>query len=239
MEMRRCEKGHFYDAKRTPTCPYCSGDSGSINLTRPANGGSQDISKTMAVSDNNRDVQPEKPAGGQPNGAPNAGMVNQGAPNGGMQNQGTPNMNVPPAGNPNMAAQPQIGMVNNNYEKTVALMKKDTGLDPVVGWLVCIEGADKGRDYRIHAERNFIGRSEKMDICIRGDETISRDAHAIVSYDLRKNTFRLYQGDSKGIIYVNDEEVVTAVVLQPQDIIEMGKTKLLFIPLCGEKFKWE
>src|SRR5262249_26846325 len=34
-----------------------------------------------------------------------------------------------------------------------------TGISPVVGWLVCVEGPDKGRDFRIHSEKNFIGRS--------------------------------------------------------------------------------
>ena len=42
--------------------------------------------------------------------------------------------------------------------RTVGLIRKRTGLDPVVGWLVCIAGPDKGRDYRIHSERNFLGR---------------------------------------------------------------------------------
>src|SRR5690242_13732720 len=31
--------------------------------------------------------------------------------------------------------------------------------DPVVGWLVCVEGPDRGKDYRLHSEKNFVGRS--------------------------------------------------------------------------------
>src|SRR5881394_738435 len=27
--------------------------------------------------------------------------------------------------------------------------------EPVVGWLVCVEGPDRGRDFRLHAEKNF------------------------------------------------------------------------------------
>ncbi|WP_183279757.1 FHA domain-containing protein [Clostridium fungisolvens] len=197
--MKRCEKGHFYDAKRTPTCPYCSGSSDSINLTAPLDSGTGEISKTRPLSESGSEISKTRPLG-----------VNQ-----------------------------HNNVVQGDREKTVALMKEAIGVDPVVGWLVCIEGADKGRDYRIHGERNFMGRSEKMDICIRGDETISRDTHAVISYDSRRNTFRLYQGDAKGIVYLNDEEVVTAVLLKPYDTIELGKSKLLFIPFCGELFKWE
>lgn len=123
-------------------------------------------------------------------------------------------------------------------QKTVALMKNNIGIDPVVGWLVCVEGSDKGKDYRIRAQRNFIGRGDSMDICIRGDQTISRDGHAVISYNERKSSFTLAPGTSKGITYVNDEEVLMGVSLEAYDIIEVGSTKLLFIPLCGEHFKW-
>ena len=124
-------------------------------------------------------------------------------------------------------------------QRTVALMKKAIGIDPVVGWLVCIEGADKGKDYRIKAQRNFIGRSEAMDICIRGDETISRENHTIISYNEKNNGFKIAPGESKGITYLNDDEVLMAMNITAYDIIEIGKTKLVFIPLCGERFKWE
>jgi hypothetical protein len=127
----------------------------------------------------------------------------------------------------------------DDRQKTVALMKKAMGIDPVVGWLVCIEGADKGKDYRIRAQRNFIGRGETMDICIRGDETISRENHTIISYNEKNNGFKIAPGDSKGITYLNDEEVLMAMNITSYDVIEIGKTKLVFIPLCGERFKWE
>jgi hypothetical protein len=52
--------------------------------------------------------------------------------------------------------------------------------DPVVGWLVCLAGPDRGRDFRLHSEKNFIGRSPLMDVCVAGDETVSRDKHATV-----------------------------------------------------------
>lgn len=204
MEMKRCEKGHYYDASRTPECPYCNGTSGSINLTRAIDQGSGNVSKTMPIgatvpmSQDNPSISKTRP------------------------------LETPSSSN----------MAKGEIDKTVALFKKDTGIDPVVGWLVCVEGGDKGRDYRIHGERNFIGRSEKMDICIRGDETISREVHAIISYDMRKNIFRIYQGESKGIVYLNEEEVITAEIIKPYDSIEIGKTKLLFIPFCEERFKW-
>lgn len=127
---------------------------------------------------------------------------------------------------------------NNDDGKTIAVIRKEIGIDPVVGWLVCVEGIDKGRDYKIRTERNFIGRSNKMDICISGDEAISRENHAIISYSPKKRLFRIYPGDSRGLVYLNDEEVITANELNVYDVIELGKTKLVFIPFCSERFEW-
>jgi hypothetical protein len=123
--------------------------------------------------------------------------------------------------------------------RTVAIIKEDLGIDPVVGWLVNIEGKEKGRDYRIHTDNNFIGRSEKMDICIRGDDTISRDNHAIISYDARDRIYYFSPGDGRSIIRLGGKAIFSTTELKAYDTIEIGKTKLLFLPLCGEEFEWK
>lgn len=121
---------------------------------------------------------------------------------------------------------------------TLGIVQKQLGIDPVVGWLVCIDGPQRGRDYRIHSERNLIGRSPDMDICITGDETISRRAHAIVSFEPKRATFRLSAGDGRGLVYLNDEVVESSAKLIAYDIVELGQTKLMFVPFCGEQFMW-
>jgi len=122
--------------------------------------------------------------------------------------------------------------------RTVGVVQKKIGIDPVVGWLVCIEGAEHGRDYRIRSERNLIGRSSTMDICIKGDDTISRTNHAVISYEPRRGTFRLSAGEGRGLVYRNEEAVEATSELNPYDIIEVGQTKLMFVPFCGEHFRW-
>lgn len=122
---------------------------------------------------------------------------------------------------------------------TVGYYQGKIGLDPVVGWLVCIEGKDRGRDYRLHSERNFIGRSEAMDVCVRGDETISRENHAIISFNPRNNAFKLQPGDGRGLVYLDGVDIDVPTVLKPFDRIELGQSKFMFIPMCGENFQWE
>lgn len=134
--------------------------------------------------------------------------------------------------------QAKPAFVERDPGATVGVVRKKMGIDPVVGWLVCIEGTEKGRDYRIRSERNFVGRDPKMDICIGGDDAISRDNHAVISFNPKKNSYLLTPGEGRGIIYLNNDEVATPSELKPYDTIEMGQTKLLFVPFCGENFKW-
>lgn len=134
---------------------------------------------------------------------------------------------------------PTQGRKNLDEGMTVGVFKAKIGIEPVVGWLVCVDGGDKGRDYRIRAQRNFIGRDVGMDICISGDNQISKENHATLIYDPRSNTFRLAPGDSHGITYLNNESVDVPMTLKPYDVIELGVTKLLFVPLCGQAFQWQ
>ena len=109
---------------------------------------------------------------------------------------------------------------------------------PVVGWLVCTDGVNKGTDYRLHQGRNFIGRSPEMDVCILGDNTVSRSSHAIVVYDPRSNVYLAQPGSSKELFYVNDKLVLNPIELKTMDLLNIGDTKLMFVPLCGEQFHW-
>jgi len=129
-------------------------------------------------------------------------------------------------------------IVSGRAEATISSLRRRTGVDPVVGWLVCITGPDRGTDYKLRRERCFIGRAAEMDICIEHDKGISRTRHALVSYDPRRNVFKLCPGDSSGLIYLNREELAGASVLKPFDRIELGQTELMFVPFCGDMFQW-
>lgn len=139
---------------------------------------------------------------------------------------------------PMAAAAPAKAAVEDD-ERTVAIVRQNTGIDPVVGWLVCVEGREKGRDYRIHTDNNYLGRSEKMDICVRGDDTISRENHVIISYDSADKIYYCSPGDGRSIVRLNDKAIFQTVELKPYDRIMVGKTVLLFLPLCGQEFEWK
>jgi hypothetical protein len=160
---------------------------------------------------------------------------------------GVPGLDVPGTQSPSARNEPdnmvtqvrgQAGSVAD-VGVTVAMVRKKIGIDPVVGWLVCVQGPEKGRDYRVRSERNGIGRGADMAICIHGDEAISRENHAYISFNPRKGSFRIAPGDGRGMTYLNGEEVDVPMPLNAYDRIELGQSHLLFVPLCGEKFSWE
>ena len=121
---------------------------------------------------------------------------------------------------------------------TIGVAGEPRGVDPVVGWLVCIEGPDRGRDFTIRAERNFIGRSQDMDVALTEDRSVSRDRHAILSFDPRTNVFMLTPGEGRGLVYHNGTSVLTPVEVKAHDTIELGESTLRFVPLCGDDFSW-
>lgn len=123
--------------------------------------------------------------------------------------------------------------------KTVSFYQARGGIDPVAGWLVCIEGEDFGGSFTIKSGRNFVGRSADMDIVLRGDNSISRFKHAVILYEPKRREFIAQAGESRELFYLNDEVVLNPVKLNQYDILTIGNTRLMFFPCCGENFSWD
>jgi hypothetical protein len=111
--------------------------------------------------------------------------------------------------------------------------------EPVVGWLVCIGGPHIGECFNVYAGKNSIGRSEENRIVIPGDNSISRIKHSLIVYEPKKRNFYVQPGDSSGLTYLNDDYITESHKLADRDLIELGDSKFMFVPLCGETFSWE
>lgn len=110
---------------------------------------------------------------------------------------------------------------------------------PVVGWLIGTKGPCKYRDFRLHSERNYIGRGEDQDIVIP-DPTVSRKSVVQVAFASRNATFHLIPCDGASIVsYCNGEELFTPRKLEDGDRIQIGNSELMFKALCGEGFSWD
>lgn len=111
-------------------------------------------------------------------------------------------------------------------------------VNPVVAWLVCIEGSEKGRDYRLTDKRNLVGKSTDMDVCILGDDNINDDNHFSITYNSDKRIFVITPGNNGDIIYVNKKAIYETNPLENYSLIELSNTKLVFITFCGSNFAW-
>ena len=220
-----CPKGHYYNAAVHTSCPICAsqGAQGSFSHTEaptpapaptPTPGG---FTPTEA---------PTPAATPTPGGfAPTEAPINASIGTGGV---------TQPAGNWGS------GGVNPFSSPTVLAgddMAGPSQVDPVVGWVVCIEGPCRGTDFRLHAGYNYIGR-EAGDIHIQGDNQISREKHAMVAYYHKNRMFYAGPTEGRNIIEINGEAVFNATQLKDYDVITVGSTKLLFLGLCGDKFAW-
>lgn len=112
-------------------------------------------------------------------------------------------------------------------------------ISPVCGWLACIDGPRQGMSFTLHSGKNFIGRSDDMDVRLPGDDAVARSNHAVIAYDPKNRTFMLLPGSSEGLVYLNGEAVYEARRLTDMGLIKLGRTSLLFRPLCGDNFNWQ
>jgi len=134
---------------------------------------------------------------------------------------------------------PPPGPDGDDEKTRIKIGLPEEGIDPIVGWLVCIEGKNRGRDYRLKVGKNFLGRSPQMDVFIAGDAAISRERAALITFDPKNSQFWIGPGEAQSNVYLNDKLVLNSEKLEAKNIIELGDSKLMFVPLCGEGFTWD
>ena len=198
----------------------------------------------------NRPLPPAPQGGEQPAGAgrldaPTQRMGGSRAP-ANVGTEGTPS-NVGAEGTPsNVGAEEQTRLVGGrrrqeDEERRQERAEEDRGMDdPVVGWLVIVEGPGKGRAVQLGYGSNALGRGTtdrvKLDF---GDDQISRSGHAVVTYDPRGRKFYVQHGGGTNLTYLGDQPVLAPTELPALSHISIGNTVLRFVPLCGAEFDWQ
>jgi hypothetical protein len=143
-------------------------------------------------------------------------------------NQGQP---APPAGPPPL--KPQLAKTQYLREGTV-----DTQ-DPVAGWIVVVNGPGRGDFRPIYVGMNSMGRGADQRVRLDfGDETISRDQHAFITYDDETRTFYLQHGGKSNLVRIAGKPVLAPTVLNPNDLFRIGNTTFRFVACCGPDFDW-
>lgn len=116
---------------------------------------------------------------------------------------------------------------------------KPVVVDPVVGWIICVHGSHLGESFSIYAGANSIGRDRTNRIVLPREASVSRSKHAIITYEPKHRKFYIKPGESSGLTYINEEYITESRMISAKDVIELGDSKFLLIPLCGDDFTWE
>lgn len=212
MAMKRCAAGlHFYDESKNDSCPYCR-DSEMLSPGGPAVS-----SPTVGTigDEPTIGIDPDSPLSP----ARNSGKMDQGATTVGQAH-------LDPEGHTRA-----IGIYGDKPESG------QDGFMPVVGWLVCTDGPERGKDYRIKPGYNWVGKDPSMNIVMpSGDNFISRKNHALIGYDFEDNEFWIKA--EKNAVWINGKLVRNDVTLARGDVVKLGQSVFIFVPLCSEGFKW-
>lgn len=249
MELKRCSKGHSYDPSITPECPECASQAGhTVPLVGVDMSTGLNWDNIPSTADAWGDTGATAPAGGWgstgPTAPANDGWNNWGMPDGAGKTQ--PIVHETVAVNPqpdqwaDVDSYKPTGRVSSDYNPTMPLnfVQNASAVRPVTGWLVCIKGADKGKDFRLHSDMNYIGRSRNNDVVLASDPTVSRERHAMIAYDPRGKMFFFAPANGSSLVRQNGKPVLSTVELKSGDKIEIGEGTYLFVPLCGEDFEW-
>lgn len=121
-----------------------------------------------------------------------------------------------------------------------AVEAADAMENPPAGWLVVVDGPGKGSVLTIGHGQNSMGRSPNERLCLDfGDNEISRNNHATITYDPRGRRFYVQQGTGTNLVYMGDVPVLMPMPLETHAELLIGNTRLRFIALCGAEFSWQ
>ncbi len=223
-----CPKGHLYDSS-LPSCPYCLPGQGTVGGTAPVNQYGGGAGPTAPVNQYGGGGAGPTAPGNQYGGSigPTA-PVNQ---YGGSVGPTAP-VNQPPV----QQETKFIGDLSDPNNTKPTQPTTPARVRPVVGWLVCVQGPDIGKDFRLHTHFNHVGRGDNQDVRL-SDESVSRE-HFTVSYDMVNNRYFADMGKGSTFVYINGYPLGARTALKKGDQIKLANTLLVFIPLEQQDVKW-
>lgn len=137
------------------------------------------------------------------------------------------------------AAVPRAAVAKAPASTTAQAANANAAHEPVVGWLVVIDGPGRGNSREIRPGQNMIGSDVQQRISLDfGDPELAVVKHACIVFDPKSKRFFLQNGDSVKLTYLNDDVLLSPVQLSGGETFVLGNTKLKFVPLCGADFSW-
>ena len=116
---------------------------------------------------------------------------------------------------------------------------EDRSADPVVGWLVIIDGPGRGSAVELGYGMNTVGRGETNRVVLDfGDDKLSSDDHFRIAYDPESREFHLIPAKGTNLLYVGGKAQLSTAAITAMTDIRVGATTLRFVPLCTSEWDW-
>lgn len=148
-----------------------------------------------------------------------------------------PSGGLSPAGGPGHATLKMGG--DPVAAKTEYIRADDMQADAVAGWVVVVKGPGRGEFKPVFVGMNSVGRDDSQRVCLNfGDDAISREEHAFITYDDEQRVFYLQHGGKSNLVRLGDQPIMMPTELNGSALIRIGKTTLRFVPCCGPDFSW-
>ncbi|EGG90492.1 hypothetical protein HMPREF0491_02768 [Lachnospiraceae oral taxon 107 str. F0167] len=137
---------------------------------------------------------------------------------------------------------PTCGFDLDTPEKVYVNLRKESGLSlkeerPVCAWLVCIEGARKGKSYVISYGENFVGTDRDNEIQVLGDEKML-GKFTLIIFDKGTKEANLIPARADGIVYMDNKPIYDKYVIKNKDILEIGGSKFMYVDFLTECKKY-
>ena len=162
MNLVRCNNGHFYDADKTAQCPHCAaGVAGNPGMAAPNraafNGMNYASTSEETVAYENGTMGEYGSTVDETRGGTGLGNA--------FGSQAKP---VDPVTPVKPAVTPAQRFESEDDDPVTVRWTEGMNKEPVVGWLVGLNGEVAGESFEIKTGKNFIGRGDNMDIVLRG-----------------------------------------------------------------------
>ena len=230
MKKALCVNKHYFDADRYNICPIC---------------GAADYNFLSAESSNTSEPDQPAPQKKLPDTEPVFHDPGKNAcspqPHGDAERKGSPEYDKEAPDN-TASLESEIKKTKSTTRKELPVTVRKWDLDNTVlpvGWLIGTVGPHFGEAFACSSGRNRIGRANDLEIILSKDSEITRESHAVLTYEPIKRTFYIQAGESRGIVYLNEEPVLSHSELHAYDKLRLGGSEFVFLPLCGEHFTWD
>lgn len=216
MDIKKCEKGHFYNGEKYASCPHCAemqqdNTNNVVAESKVQYGNMQITSKPFVRGYQVKEDMAETVAYRPP------------AHSGNTLSYESKQEDV---------YQP----IALNQLSDVSPLQPQNALP--VGWLVAVSGLAYGKQYPIFTCDNFIGSNIDNSICIKGDAYVLPEHHCTLSFDIQTQKVVLNMESSNGAVYLNNAPVTESCYLSHADWIQIGGSVYMFVELCREGFSW-